>query len=743
MKDNVATLYPVKSRRITRQDWREVEKHLSTELERRKSSEFRKTHEEIWTEVDRQVAMKPMRRIVNGKEINDWHSTVELGELSKASEVITADVRRMLFPAARAWFDAHAEIPVGMGEDGQKQAVPGALQNFLDGSLRALMSQQHMDFGLKARIELSIKEALHHGSFVAEVKMATRQKVSDGSKIENLSAPAWVPHSMWNCYPDPSQYVVGTDMFYDGSMMIVSCMPFHLLKEMGKGDGWMNLDNIPGDKKKDAELVTYYGDLVIERADAKIMLPNCKAITANKRLIYYAPNDLPYVPVIYAGYERQDVRDPYYTSPIVKLSPMQKLGSVMVNKFIEAVALKTEPPIVYDGSDSYLVQTGGPVIAPGVKTPTKGAANWKEVEIGDPQWAMAGLNVSVEAIQSGTGVNAVRAGGPSSDRQTATEVIKTSQSGEIRTVDFVDKLESQGLRPFLYMQHALNRKYMPGYSFYNAEMDAPDFMRVNKDDLPDTVHFEVVGSKGLLGEEQRTQRTSAVTAFASGNPLFAPLLRPDVLLKEMYQDAGNKNPERFLSPQEQQDPRIAQMQQQMQQIVQQMQQKIQELESKQQVEMAKLQQSGQIEQAKAQQSAQIDQAEIELKARIADAELQLKREIAQAELQLKRDQAGADIDLKREQASGDIDLKRRVELTKLGQKDPDGDSDIETTLAHMLDQQANRIGAMVEEAITTPMPVEVERDASGRVSAVVKNGRRQPVIRSPQGQVEGLGAPDG
>ena len=628
----------IRKRRVGAKDWARVEEFLKNELARRKDSEYRRVHEAIWTEVDRQIAMKPMKRMARGQEIVDWHSTVEIGELAKASEVLTADVRRMLFPHSRAWFDPHSEI-----ED--RENVPAEVQHYVDGSLRSLMGQQHMDFGFKARVEMSIKEALHHGSFVAEARMESRQKFYEGSKVENISAPVWVPHSMWNCYPDPSPSVFGTDMFYDGAMMIVKYMPHHVIKEL-RGDGYMNLDDIPGDKKKDVEVVTYYGDLFIDRNDGDIFLPNCKAMTANGKIIYYAPNELPFSPVIFGGYERQDIRDPYYTSPIVKLSPMQKLGSVMINKFIEAIALRTEPPIVYDGNDAYLVQSGGPVIAPGYKNATKGPANYKEITVGDPTWAASGLETAIRQIQEGTGVNAIRAGGMSSDRQTATEVIKVSQGGEVRTVDFVDKLETQGLRPFLYMQHALNKKNMPGYSFFNDAMDAPDFMRANRDDLPENVHFEVVGSKGLLGEEQRTQRTSQVTAFASGNPLFAPLLKPDAILKEMYQDAGNKNPERFMQQQQGEDPRLQQVMQQAQQAVQQLQAKIQELESKQQLEMAKLQ-----------TQTQVKQAELAQEQQIAAAELQLKREIAEAELRLKA-----------ASAEGDTRSRERIEMTKLGLK---------------------------------------------------------------------------
>jgi hypothetical protein len=65
-----------------------------------------------------------------------------------------------------------------------------------------------MDFGLKARVKLSVKEALHHGGFVVTVEWEHQNKVYDGQGLQSLEAPVWVPHSMWNAYPDMSPSVV-------------------------------------------------------------------------------------------------------------------------------------------------------------------------------------------------------------------------------------------------------------------------------------------------------------------------------------------------------------------------------------------------------------------------------------------------------------------------------------------------------------------------------------------------------
>src|SRR5205085_553044 len=99
----------------------------------------------------------------------------------------------------------------------------------------------------------------------------------------------------------------------------------------------------------------------------------------------------------------------------------------------------------------------------------------------------------------------------------------------------------------------------------------PDFIVFNKKDLPKAVHFEVVGARGVLGEEERSQKFTTVAAFASGNPLFAPRLDVDAHLVQMYQDAGVRNPERFLIEQGNESAavlrgQIAQMKQAMQKL---------------------------------------------------------------------------------------------------------------------------------------------------------------------------------
>jgi hypothetical protein len=590
-----------KKRRILDRDFDSVETFIKNELESREKNPFRKKHETKWKEVDRQIAMDPMKKVSpDGREIKgDWQSALELGELSKASEIITADVMRIIF-ANDNWLEAHVDL----GGEGMmnpqtgKYEIPDGEQDRQDGLVRALFTQQHKDFGLKARVRLSIKEALHHGAFVAEARW-DQQMMIQGAKLKTVGAPVWQPYSMWNAYPDPSPSVLGTNLFYTGSMILVEYMPLWKVKRM-KGEGWMpgRLKQVKKEEHKDKDnetkdvkLVKYFGDVSIERQDGDIYLPNMKIVLANGKLVFAKANDLPYPPVIYAGYERQDIRDPYYTSPIIKQSPTQKFTTVMANEFMDAIRLRTKPPVEYDANDPDYVANGGPDLSPGTKNATKSMGKgFKALEVGDPNAALQGMQFGIRQLQEGLGVSSLRQGSDTSDRQTATEAKIMEQGSEVRTIDFIGELEAQGLRPFLYMQHGLNKNNLNEYVFYSNELNTPDIVRFTKADIDKDIHFDVVGAKGILGEQQRQQQVSNVTIFAAGSPLFAPLLKAQRILIDMYKDAGKKNPEEWVETQEGQQipPELQMKMQEMQQIMGQMQQELMQEKQGNSVKLAEL-----------------------------------------------------------------------------------------------------------------------------------------------------------
>lgn len=542
------------AKRIQGKDFDKVESFIKDELTSRKGGEFRKDHERVWKEVDRQVSMKPMQRTPRNRNTqSDWRAALELGELAKASEILSDDVRRLAFPRNRTWFEPHSEIETGLDpQTGESAPIDPKDQSAVDEGVQALMAQQHIDFGLKDRVGLSVKEALHHGSFVAEAQWEHANKIHNGTGVESIAAPVWVPHSMWHCYPDPSPSIQGTNMFYPGSMIIESKMPRSQLQKLKGQEGYYSarIDKVPKKgPRDDIEIVTYFGTLVILRSGDDIIRPNTKTILANGKLIYHRENPMPFPEIIYSGWEKMDVRDPYYVSPLIKMSPTQKMGSQLASRLMDNIDLKVEPPVIYSSQDPEFAMNGGPTIAPGAKNGTKGKAEWKTFDAGDPAAALSGLQFIVTEIQGGTGVDNRRSSGQAdSSRQTATEIMKLDQGGERRAVDFVDKLELHGLRPFLIMQHELNKRNMKFYQFYNPSPDAPDFERAGPDDLPGNVNFEIVGSRAVLGEERRQQSIVQAAQITSQIPQLAETQNWGAIGRQIWEDLGVKDPSDFISP---------------------------------------------------------------------------------------------------------------------------------------------------------------------------------------------------
>ena len=592
-------------RRISQKDFDEVEKFINEEMESRERNAFRKKTEKRWKEIDRQIEMEAiLRKSIDGRPLpKTWHSEFELGELTKASEIITADAMRMLFPEDRTWFEPHVQVEGQIDPNTGSTVVQADKQETADDRLRALMSQQHLDFGFKARFELSIKEALHHGSFGAEVRWEP-MLLAQGGSLRNVAAPVWVPYSMWNTFPDPSPSVVGTNLFYTGSMIFVEYMPLWKLKRVAAGQGWLpkrleqvdenqthKLESAADAETNDVKLVKFFGDLSISRKRGEnIFLPNCEAICANGKLIFIKANEeTPYPRVIFAGYERTDVRNPYYTSPIIKNSPIQKFTSVALNRFVDVAELYAEPPVEYDANDPDYAASGGPVIAPGAKNATKSMGKgFKTLEIGDPRFLLEAGQMGVRMLEQGTGVSALRQGTQSNERQTATEIMKLEQGAEVRTVDFVSKLGPSALRPYLYMQHDLNRKKLQDYPCYVNEMKSQDYMLFTSRDVDVNATFDVVGARSMLGEQQRRQQMTQVTFAAAGSPLFAPLLNAPRILLDMYRDAGKKNPEEWVKTGPMVDPAMQAQHQKMMQAIQQLAEENKQLKAGHAVDLEKI-----------------------------------------------------------------------------------------------------------------------------------------------------------
>ncbi len=576
---------PVKRRRFLKKDYDFIAKFIKDEFQKRKTLKARTDHEALWKEVDRQVRMKPME-VQNPDPEMDWKNALEMGDISTASEVLTADVMRLIFPQDRKSLGVHSDVQIKRLQARSDKPIPekeiAKIQRKADSELRALMTQQHKDFGFKERLKYSLKEGLHHGCFVAEADWEAVQQYAMGGVFKETESPVWIPHSMWKCYPETNY--LNANMIYTGSMIIEEDKEYDWIMRQNNFINLRQLKDKVKNPKDPIKLLKFFGNITVHREGDNVYLPNMKIIVAMEHETVLFAKPMNNISIIYRGYDPVDVTDPYYLSPLVKQSTNQRILTILANKFLDAIDLKLEPPGVYDGNDPTMVQEGGPKIIPGYMVPTKGAVqNVKWLDVGDPSWAQAPLTFFKQEIQMGTGVSNPRAGMErQADRVTATQIEEESAGGQVRTIDFVETVEI-GIEAFCYIQHQLNREKLKNYKVYNPDMGMPDFDDFSKKDLPEFVHFEMIGSKGVLTERRRAQQTSEVTTFLLGNERTADLVNTVEVARQMYQDAGQKNPERLLNlseDNEQMARAIKLVQQRMAEIVEELNEKVRELTAK-------------------------------------------------------------------------------------------------------------------------------------------------------------------
>ena len=566
----------IRKRKVLSRDHDHIAEYISSEKKRREGTEWRQKHEPIWEEVDRQISMEAPEVSQDPEDKGDWHNVIQLGDLTDASETITADALRMIMPAERKHFIPHVKVGEGHIEG---DPIHPKVQRSINSVIRNFMIQQQQDFGLRSRIKLAIKEILHHGSVVCVMSNQHMFKYEGGSIPRHLVAPAPTIYSMWNCYPDPSPSVCGTELFYTGSMIIEEWIK---LQDALQTPNWINRDKLQEyhgkkDLNEHISILHHYGDIFLKRYDGNILFPNRHTVVSGGVFLESTVNPTPYSPVIYVGYERDDVRDPYFTSPIVKRAPMGKFATHMANRTMDAVDMNVEPPVQYDSHDNSM-RGEGPRLYPGSKIPTRGGTSVEVLEIGDPGIGLAALQWAKQEMQEGTTVDAVRKGVSPGTEQTATEVVKTEQRAEVREVEFAAVLEDHLLLPILTMQHEINKKEMTTYEFYNDEPHTPDHMMIKRKDLPKTIIFEVTGSRAVLGEQERQNRFMGTVNLASQNQFLAQATDWQEVARQMWEDSKQKDPERFIKDEEGENAQVQQMQAQFQEQMQDFQEQIKQLQ---------------------------------------------------------------------------------------------------------------------------------------------------------------------
>ncbi len=575
---------PIKKVKFQSVHWDFAASFVAEEWTRRKNRKERKEKERIWKEVDRQIQMVPipLTKVVNGQivpllpgDIGVWFPNIELPLQATALEVLQADARRLTFPRNAEWFLAHSNVSDAYIERFQKrrekhplvagEPIPMSMdQESADVLVKATLNHFHKAFNFRQAANFLDVEALKYGTYAGRVKEAMVPEFSSdlsGVKSTKMKGPAFIPVSIKRLYLDDTPQAV--------MMEGVSIQPAHIREWWQRrddivnaaklGDGWIKsqIARIElTDPDTSIHMLEFEGDLVIPKSRDHFYLPNSILTVAigdgAPRAVRYREGPPSYVTGVY---ELEDMDSPYGTSPLVKGQPLQEIATLMTNRLAAVVALSAQPPIFYDDTDSRVAAAGGPIIEPNSKQALESP---KDTIMVLDKWNISDISAALAMIlgqyEDLTGVSAPRRGAQTKSHTTAFAVDVENTRGLVRTDDYVEAKEKGPLLSILQKEYKIIKKSMTATPVFIGDSGIEGYATISKEDLPEIVEFDVIGSAGPSTERERQQlKDAAIDRFIQIGQFSAqaggPVPNFDEIMKEAL-SGQFANVDRFItSPQ--------------------------------------------------------------------------------------------------------------------------------------------------------------------------------------------------
>ncbi len=573
-------------------DWKLIAEYVKAEKERRAQHSKRKEKERIWKEVDRQIRMEPIPVKLPPGAGNkfDWYSELELSLQAQTLEVIQADSRRLRFPRGTAWFQAKAELSdiyIRRFEERRfNTAMLGDLpvpmkidQETADTLVHATMDHYHRLHDFRARCDLLDAEMIKYGTCVARVREVRRFNDFRYGVSRETRGPALIPCSIKNVFLDHSAALT----MHEGEAIEPSFIEnyWQVLEDVkraarmgGKERGWrmawinrLVANEAPDEHKGQVEILEFEGDLIVPKNRNPLFLPNVRVRVAVGKngpdVIRFQENPAPFRSYIVGHYMREDVSDPYGSSPLMKGQPLAEACCAAMNDMMAVSRLNALPPISYDASDSRLTAAGGPTVHPQAQWATDAPNAIQPHQIGKLSDSIQLFATLLKMYEDETGVNDPRRGAEVKSHTTATHMDIQSTKGLSRTDDFVTSNNQGMMTTILHMQYAIAKMVMKPPVSMSIDANGIDgWAKVGSEDLPDGVVFEVNGAAGVLQERERAENfllgiTKALEITGLGlqlqtQGLVVTVPIPDLhqMVLEVLSRAGVENPDRFVPGQQ-------------------------------------------------------------------------------------------------------------------------------------------------------------------------------------------------
>lgn len=570
------------SQSIEPRDFPLIAEAIVDELRRREQK--RRDLEAHWKEIDRQLRMEPEcshKLLSNGQKDprRAWMPEVELPLQAQTLEMLMADVRRMIFPANRDWFQARAALTdqyikrfndAGSpfpGERSEKGDGPRAVLNQDNGDrlAQAVVSHWHSQYDFRAHIDVIHAQALAYGFGVGRLKKVRRRVLGHDARLtgfEDQRIPVYLPRDVKKVYLDDSMHAV----MHEGHSLGPNILQKRTMKyadlvaqaEAGgtnpkSEEGGFILSEIKRLTPKEdgtIDLVELEGDLVIERSSETIIEQDVivtAAVGAQNgkdtfAFIRYREGEK-FSSYIIHEYHREGPGHLYGASPLLKGMPVAKAAAQAMNRVIESAQLKNSPPIGYSRDDMAFAHSGGPVVAPYAQWPTTDELKAYTEVGGEPAqlWGIfAGL---VQLYTDVTGVNPPRLGAQTKSHTTAFAKDVELSQGAVRTVDFVRSVLEGPMTRLLQLEYRMGLSLMRGRQTLYVEQ-WNEFVTVKRDHLPDIVKFTAIGSGAPAEDLAKSAQRQAAAQMALQIDSFAvslgrePKIDHGKLIEQVLNDGG-------------------------------------------------------------------------------------------------------------------------------------------------------------------------------------------------------------
>ena len=458
-------------------------------------------------------------------------------------------------------------------------------QETADTLVHATMDHYHRLYDFRGSSDLLDAEMIKYGTCVGRVREVRLFNDFRVGINRTTRGPALIPCSIKNTFLDHSAALV----MHEGEMIGPSFIEnywqvYEDLKRAaamgGKDKGWMPAQlklliprESPDEHKGQIEILEYEGDLIVPKNEDPLFLPNVRVRVAvgsqGPVVIRYQQNPDPFRSYVVGHYMREDVNDPYGSSPLMKGQPIAEAAAAAMNDMMAVSRLRALPPVAYDANDARFTAAGGPIVHPAAQWATDAPNAVQAIEIGDLQSSVALYAGLIKQYEDVTGVNDPRRGAAVKSHTTATHMDIQSTKGLSRTDDFVTSNNQGMMTTILHMQYAIAKRVMrPPVSLSIDANGIDGWARVGAEDLPDNVVFEVNGAAGVLQERERAEnmlvaftKSLEFTGLAQqlvlqGVPTTVPIPDIHAMNMELLSRAGIENPDRYFPGQQSLPPRM-------------------------------------------------------------------------------------------------------------------------------------------------------------------------------------------